>query len=70
VLTCTDSGGPAELVVHDHSGFVVEPDPHLIAQRLDIWASHRDRAVQMGEAGRQDTIDITWEAALSKLLLP
>jgi glycosyltransferase involved in cell wall biosynthesis len=70
VLTCSDSGGPAELVVHDRSGFVVEPDPRLIAQRLDIWASHRDRAVQMGEAGHRDTSDITWEAALNKLLLP
>ena len=69
VLTCTDSGGPAELVVHDHSGFVVEPDPHLIAQKLDVWANRRDRAVEMGEAGHRDTSGITWEAALSRLIL-
>jgi glycosyltransferase involved in cell wall biosynthesis len=70
VLTCTDSGGPAELVVHDHSGFVVDPDPHLIAHKLDVWAARCDQAVQMGEAGYRDTNGITWEAALSKLILP
>jgi len=70
VLTCSDSGGPAELVVHDRSGFVVDPDPCLIAAKLDVWATQRDQAVQMGEAGHRDTIGITWEAALSKLVLP
>ena len=70
VLTCSDSGGPAELVVHDHSGFVVEPDPHLIANKLDVWATRRDQAVHMGEAGYRDTSGITWEATLSKLILP
>jgi len=69
VLTCADSGGPTELVVHDHSGFVVAPDPGAIARHLEVWHRNREVAVRMGESGNADTCGITWEAALSKLLL-
>jgi glycosyltransferase involved in cell wall biosynthesis len=69
VLTCTDSGGPTELVVHDRSGWIVQPDPVAIARRLDEWAQNQELAAQMGENGRTDTSDITWESAFSKLLL-
>ena len=69
VLTCADSGGPAELVVHDRSGYVVEPDPDAIAHRLHIWAQNEEIAVRMGDNGHIDTRSIHWEAALSKLIL-
>jgi glycosyltransferase involved in cell wall biosynthesis len=70
VLTCTDSGGPAELVADESSGYVVEPEPGLIARRLVHWAENRDLAVGMGERGERDTRHITWEAAVSTLVLP
>ncbi len=69
VLTCLDSGGPAELVVNGRSGYVLLPDPHFIAKQLDAWAESRDLAVRMGEIGEKATREITWEAAFSKLLL-
>jgi glycosyltransferase involved in cell wall biosynthesis len=70
VLTCTDSGGPTELVANDRSGYVVEPDPAAIARQLEVWSRSQEIAVQMGENGNADTSGITWEAALSKLLVP
>jgi glycosyltransferase involved in cell wall biosynthesis len=70
VLTCLDSGGAAELVENDRSGYIVPPDPSSIARKLEIWAEGREVAVQMGERGHEDNRGITWEAALSKLLIP
>lgn len=70
VLTCSDSGGPAELVVHDRSGYVVRPETRFIASRLDLLIENRGLAVQMGERGFEDTRGITWGDALSKVLLP
>jgi glycosyltransferase involved in cell wall biosynthesis len=69
VLTCSDSGGPAELVVQGHSGFVVSPDPVEIAKHLDTWAGNREKAIEMGENGAEDSSDINWNSALLKLLL-
>jgi len=69
VLTCTDSGGPAELVVDERSGYVLEPDPQAVARKLDILATNQGLAVVMGERGARDTSGITWESVLSKLVL-
>ncbi len=69
VLTCTDSGGPAELVVNERSGYVCEPEPRSVARMLDVLAVNRGHAVFMGEKGARDTGGITWESVLSRLLL-
>ncbi|MFQ5790337.1 MAG: glycosyltransferase family 4 protein [Acidobacteriota bacterium] len=68
VMTCLDSGGPAELVAHGRSGYVLLPGPHFLARQLDVWAAERELAVRMGELGKQSARGITWEAALDKLL--
>src|SRR4030095_5680995 len=49
VLTCRDSGGPAELVEDGRTGFVVEPTPQALADRLDALASDRSGAARAGE---------------------
>jgi len=69
VLTCSDSGGPAELVSHGRSGFVLPPDPVEVAKHIDLWARARDQAVEMGEKGDEDTNGINWNSTLLKLLL-
>jgi len=69
VVTCVDSGGPAELVSHGQRGFVVLPDPLFIAQQLDRLAESVDMAGMMGARAFHDAKAITWEAALRRLLL-
>lgn len=69
VLTCMDSGGPAEIVSVGRSGYVLLPEPFQIAQQLDIWAEHRDLAVRMGERGYEDTEAVRWDACVERLLL-
>lgn len=69
VITCVDSGGPAELVIHGQSGYVLIPDAHFVARQLDVLADSPDLAMRMGEMGEQHTRGIHWEGALGKLLL-
>jgi glycosyltransferase involved in cell wall biosynthesis len=68
VLTCMDSGGPAEIVSVGRSGYVLLPEPFQIAQQLDVWAENRDLAVRMGENGEADVRPVQWVACVEKLL--
>jgi glycosyltransferase involved in cell wall biosynthesis len=68
VLTCMDSGGPAEIVSVGRSGYVLLPEPFQIAQQLDAWAGSRDLAVRMGENGEADIRPVQWSACVEKLL--
>lgn len=69
VITCTDSGGPMEIVKDKISGFVVEPDPEKIAEKIDILAENRKLAEEMGEKGFESIKDITWEKIVKKLVM-
>jgi glycosyltransferase involved in cell wall biosynthesis len=68
VLTCLDSGGPAEIVSVGRSGYLLLPEPFQIAQQLDIWAENEDLAVRMGENGEADVRPVQWDACVEKLL--
>ena len=70
VITCTDSGGPTELVVDDGSGFVVAPNPASIGAAMQRLVSDPARAKALGEAGRVAAEDVTWAAVADKLLVP
>lgn len=70
VITCVDSGGPAELVNNGRSGYVLLPDPHFIARQIDVLADNQDLAMRMGDLAEESVRGITWEATLSRLLLP
>ncbi|NBC46657.1 MAG: glycosyltransferase [Gammaproteobacteria bacterium] len=70
VITCTDSGGPLELVQHERTGLIVEPTPEAVAAAADDL--YRDPATSraMGQAGRQRYADlgIAWERVVQRLL--
>jgi glycosyltransferase involved in cell wall biosynthesis len=70
VVTCRDSGGPAELVRDGVNGFVAEPTPEAIARALRALTDDRSLAIRLGEAGAADAAHMTWPAAVSHLLLP
>jgi glycosyltransferase involved in cell wall biosynthesis len=69
VITCTDSGGPAELVKDGESGFVCEPTPAALARAMAAAADDRALAERLGEGGARVAAGITWPATISKLLL-
>ena len=70
VITCTDSGGPLEFVVHRETGIVAEPTPESLAAAMDDLWGDRERAGQWGAAGRQRYSDlrIDWGNVLENLL--
>jgi glycosyltransferase involved in cell wall biosynthesis len=68
VITVSDSGGPAELVKHEVTGYVTEPTPEALAVGLRQVMSDRLRAIRMGEAGALTASAMTWPAAVERLL--
>ena len=69
VVTCADSGGPAELVRHGENGLVAAPDPPALAGALAALAADRGLAERLGAAARRDVDAITWERALDRLVI-
>ncbi|WP_292406136.1 MULTISPECIES: glycosyltransferase family 4 protein [unclassified Methanoculleus] len=68
VITTTDSGGPLELVQEGQNGFVVEPDPREIAEKINYCIEHPEETRRMGENGYRTVQDITWENFARRLL--
>ena len=69
VITCTDSGGPAELVQHGVQGLVCEPNPPALAEAMRAVMEDRDRAAVMGEAARATATGISWQATVERLVV-
>jgi glycosyltransferase involved in cell wall biosynthesis len=66
VVTAADSGGPAEIVRHEHNGLVAEPTPQAMAEQLDRLAD-RDLAERLGRAAEVSSREHTWERAVKVL---
>jgi len=69
VITARDSGGPAELVEDGRTGFIVDPEPGIIARRLDEWIEDKAAAEKMGRAAHDFVSGMTWEKTVRKLVL-
>ena len=69
VLTCHDSGGPAELVRDGVSGFVTDPTSEALAQAMRAVMTDRNVAIRLGEAGAKQAASMTWDDAVQKLLI-
>lgn len=70
VITHSDSGGPLEFVIDGHNGYITEPDPNEIGNRLRRLAENRSLARELGANGRAtvDTHNITWDNVIERLL--
>jgi glycosyltransferase involved in cell wall biosynthesis len=70
VITCRDSGGPAELVEDGVSGFVCDPSPGAIALALARVMEDRALAERMGQAARVAGERLNWADAVRQLTSP
>ncbi|MGI0490375.1 glycosyltransferase family 4 protein [Alkalinema pantanalense CENA528] len=70
VITCQDSGEPAEFVVDQETGYIVDPDPQSIAAAIDQLYANASQARQMGQAGleRYRALNISWDFVVEQLL--
>jgi glycosyltransferase involved in cell wall biosynthesis len=69
VVTCTDSGGPAELVREGETGFVCEPTPDSVAAALARLSDDRALAERLGAAAAARAAAMTWSAAVKRLVI-
>jgi glycosyltransferase involved in cell wall biosynthesis len=69
VITCADSGGPAELVEDGVNGFVCEPSPAALAARLRQVTDDQALAERLGQRAYARGSDITWPDTVRKLTL-
>jgi glycosyltransferase involved in cell wall biosynthesis len=68
VITASDSGGPLEFVNDGQTGFVAEPDPKKIAEKMNYFIENPQEAKRMGKIARKRAENITWERVVSKLV--
>lgn len=68
VLTTTDSGGAAEMVQHQQTGLIVEPDISAIADAITQLCAQPAQTQAMGERGLQTMAHISWQVLTDRLL--
>lgn len=69
VITARDSGGPVELVRDGETGFVVEPEPGAVAEKLDRLAEDPALAERLGRNALAASAGLSWDLAVRKLIL-
>ena len=69
VITCRDSGGPAELVQDEASGFVCDPAPDVLARAMRRLADDPSLAERMGAAGYEIGARLTWPETVRQLVV-
>jgi glycosyltransferase involved in cell wall biosynthesis len=67
VLTTTDAGGPKEFVRDGETGYIVEPTPEALAERLDYMSEHRQELLTMKPACQRTVKPITWDKVCRSL---
>jgi glycosyltransferase involved in cell wall biosynthesis len=69
VVTCHDSGGPAELVEDGVTGLIVEPTPQGLARALRRLADDAAFAERLGTAAQARGARLTWQGAVERLVM-
>jgi len=70
VITCSDSGGPLEFVEDNQTGFIVEPKPQEIAQKIDWLYYNKSNAQELGDNGLKvyKNKNISWDNVVKALI--
>jgi len=68
VITCRDSGGPAEIVDDGATGFVVDPDADSVAVAMSRISEEAGLAERLGAAAAEVAAKHNWPAAVERLL--
>ena len=68
VITCSDSGGPAELVIDGANGKVCAPRPDALATALRALMDDPAAAERLGQSAFNTVSEMTWPKAVARLL--
>jgi glycosyltransferase involved in cell wall biosynthesis len=67
VITCTDSGGPLELVRAGSNGWITAPDPAALARAMGEAMDGAALCERLGAQARADVARLSWAAVVKKL---
>lgn len=67
VITTFDSGGVLEFVSNEENGFVCNPSPSEIAEKIDLLYSSKKLCKKYGENGYAISKKINWDFVIKKL---
>ncbi len=69
VVTLSDSGGTSILVKKNKTGYIVNPEPKLLAEKFDQLYNSKKKAIDLGTAGyyHMQSLKITWDNVIKKL---
>jgi len=70
VITCNDSGGPLEFIGDGETGFIVDPIPELIAEKIDVLYLDKKGAKDIGMNAYEayNNLDLSWRNVVAHLL--
>ncbi|MDZ7678658.1 MAG: glycosyltransferase family 4 protein [Acidimicrobiales bacterium] len=68
VITCTDSGGPTELVADGATGWVVPPTVDALAAAIEEAVADPERTTDLGARGRRRGRLVSWDRVARRLL--
>lgn len=68
VITCIDSGGTNEFVIHEETGLIADNNARSLGKQMDILANAPDYAEKLGAAAKKFVSEITWDHCIQKLL--
>ena len=68
VITCTDSGGPLELVRAGENGMITPPEPAALADAFGEISEHPGLAERLGTQGRASIAALTWPVTVAQLV--
>jgi glycosyltransferase involved in cell wall biosynthesis len=69
VITCTDSGGPAELVRHAETGMVSDPTPESLADAIARVMDDVALAERLGAAAHAWVARLSWPDVIRRLVI-
>ncbi|HEX7972833.1 MAG TPA: glycosyltransferase, partial [Anaerolineales bacterium] len=67
VITTTDGGGTLEFVKQADTGWVVEPEPEVIAMAIAQAMRDQKTCSQLGEAGHEQIAFLSWDYVIQNL---
>ncbi|HZR26940.1 MAG TPA: glycosyltransferase family 4 protein [Vicinamibacterales bacterium] len=67
VITCADSGGPAELVSQNQNGLVCDATPAAIAAAIARLTADRHEAERLGSQAAAFAATLTWDETVRRL---
>jgi glycosyltransferase involved in cell wall biosynthesis len=69
VISCSDSGGPLEFLIHQETGIIAQSTPEALAEAMDQLWDNRNQSLIMGKNARKhyESMNITWSNVIEKL---